>query len=51
VKRLVILSALVLACHAPRQHGVTIARNGKAGARVLVTTIGVAINKLVRPRR
>jgi len=45
VKRLVILSALVLACHAPQPHGVTIARNGNSRARVLVTTVGVAIKE------
>jgi plastocyanin len=45
MKRLLILAALFLACRAPQQHGVTIARGGNASARVLVTTIGVAIKE------
>jgi plastocyanin len=45
MKRLLVLSALLLACPAPRPHGVTIARAGNAGARVLVTTVGVAIKE------
>ena len=45
MKRLAVLCALLIACHAPRQHGITIARAGKASARVLVTTVGVAIKE------
>src|ERR1700686_3483490 len=45
MKRLLALPALLLACQAPRQHGVAIARTGNAGARVLVTTVGIAIKE------
>jgi len=45
MKRLVLLAALLLACSDHRQHGVTISRTGAANARVLVTTIGVAIKE------
>ena len=45
MNRLLVIAILLLACHAPRQHGVTIARAGKASARVLVTTVGVAIKE------
>src|SRR5882757_8978001 len=45
MKRLLALSVLLLACQAPRQHGVRIAHSGKAGARVLITTVGVAIKE------
>lgn len=45
MKRLPFLAALFLACHAPQPHGVTIARGGNARARVLVTTVGVAIKE------
>lgn len=45
MKQMLVLAAFVLACHAPRQHGVTIARAGNVKARVLVTTIGVAIKE------
>jgi plastocyanin len=44
VKRLLILPIVLLSCRAP-QHDVTIARTGNASARVLVTTIGVAIKE------
>jgi len=45
MKRLWAISILLLACRAPQQHGVTIARGGKATARVLVTMVGVAIKE------
>jgi len=45
MKRLLIISILLFACRAPQQHGVTIARTGAAGARVVVTTVGVAIKE------
>ena len=45
MKRLLILSVMLLACRAPRPHGVTIARAGGARARVVVTTVGVAIKE------
>ncbi|HSY50063.1 MAG TPA: cupredoxin domain-containing protein [Thermoanaerobaculia bacterium] len=45
MKRLLLLSILFLACHPPRDYSVTIARGGKASARVLVTTVGVAIKE------
>lgn len=45
MKRLLVLSIVLLACRAPQQHGVTIARTGNATARVLVTTVGVAIKE------
>jgi plastocyanin len=45
VKRLLLIAPLLLACRAPQQHGVTIARGGTAQARVLMTTIGVAIKE------
>jgi len=45
MKRLVLLSMLLLACRSPRQHGVTIARTGVAKARVIVLTVGVAIKE------
>lgn len=51
MKRLCAISALLFACRAPQQpqhpqqHGVTIARAGAASARVLVTTVGVAIKE------
>jgi plastocyanin len=44
MKRLLLITILLLACH-PRYYGVTIARAGKASARVLVTTVGVAIKE------
>ena len=49
MKRLLLIPILLLACHAPRPHGVTIARAGKASARVLVTTVGVAIKETGPP--
>jgi plastocyanin len=45
MKRLIVISALLFACRAPQQHGVTIARAGAARARVVVTTVGVAIKE------
>jgi len=45
MKGLVLVVALMLACRAPRQHGVTITRSGAARARVVVTTVGVAIKE------
>jgi plastocyanin len=45
MKQLLFLSILFLACHPPRDYSVTIARGGKASARVLVTTVGVAIKE------
>jgi plastocyanin len=48
MKRLLLVAAFLIAC-APhervRQHGVTIARSGKAQARVVVQTIGTAIKE------
>lgn len=45
MRRIALLSLLLFACHDSRQHGVTIARSGNAGARVVVLTIGVAIKE------
>src|SRR5256885_6013506 len=45
MKRLVVIAVLLLACSDHRQHGVAIARTGRANARVLVTTVGVAIKE------
>ena len=45
MKRLLVIPMLLLACHAPQEHGVTIARSGSARARVVVTTVGVAIKE------
>jgi plastocyanin len=45
MKRLSLITALLLACCDHRQYGVTIARTGQANARVLVTTVGVAIKE------
>ncbi len=45
MKRFLLLGALFLACRAPQEHGVIIARAGKSSARVLVTTVGVAIKE------
>jgi plastocyanin len=42
MKRLLLFSLLLLACPASRQHGVTIARSGKAKAQVIVTMVGTA---------
>lgn len=45
MKRIALLSLLLFACRDTHQHGVTIARSGKAAARVVVLTIGVAIKE------
>ncbi len=47
MKRIVAMCALMLlACRAPHQrHGVTIARSGSAKARMVVTTIAVAVKE------
>jgi len=45
MKRLLLLAALLVTCCDHRQHGVTIARTGRANARVVVTTVGVAIKE------
>jgi len=45
MKRLCLFAALLLAFCGHRPHGVTIARAGQANARVLVTTVGVAIKE------
>jgi len=45
MKRLVVIAALLLTFCDHRQHGVTIARTGRANARVIVTTVGVAIKE------
>ncbi len=36
---------LLFACRAPQQHGVTIARTGKATARIVITTATLAIKE------
>jgi len=45
MKRLLLLAALLITCCDHRRHGVTIARSGRANARVVVTTVGVAIKE------
>jgi plastocyanin len=45
MKRLLVLSLLLVACSPHRQHGVTIARTGNAKVRVIVLTVGVAIKE------
>lgn len=45
MKRIVLLSLLLFACRDTRPHGVTIARSGKASARIVVLTVGVAIKE------
>ncbi len=39
MKRFLVLATFVLACRAPPQHGVTVARDGSARARVVVTAV------------
>jgi hypothetical protein len=45
MRRIALLSLLLFACRDTHQHGVTIVRSGKAAARVVVLTIGVAIKE------
>jgi plastocyanin len=45
MKRVAFFLLLLLACRDTRQHGVTIARSGKAGACIVVLMIGVAIKE------
>ena len=44
MKRL-LLCLLLVACRAPRQHGVAIARSGPAKVRVVVTTVAIAVKE------
>src|SRR5260221_7601866 len=44
-KRLTVILLLLFACRAPEQHGVTIARTGKATARIIITTATLAIKE------
>src|SRR5438874_1433758 len=45
MKRFLAMFVLLVAFCDHRQHGVTVARTGNANARVLVTTVGVAIKE------
>src|SRR4051812_4768687 len=49
MKQLFLNSVLLLGCSAHPEHGVTIARTDLANARVIVTTIGVAIKETGPP--
>ncbi len=44
-KRLPFLLILLFACRTPAQHGVTIARTGRAKARVVITTATLAVKE------